>query len=87
METTIGVKIGSFNGSSENYIVDNYFQNWSFYVDINGVLLSGTITSSTANVISESDYPITESYSVIIVDWAFAIPTGAQARSCIFTHK
>ena len=68
-----------FNNESENYIVDNYFQNWTIYVDINSHLYHGTITSSTANnVISESDNSI--SSNIIVVDWSVQIPTGNHSN-------
>ena len=76
-EITIGVII-TFNHESENYIIDNYFQNWTIYVDINSHLYHGTITSSTANVISA--YPIEISYNVILVNWSFAIPSGSHSN-------
>ena len=76
-EIIIGVNI-SFENQSSNYIVDNYFQNWTIYVDINSNLYHGTITSSTANVIS--GYPISLSSNIIVVDWSFQIPTGTHSN-------
>lgn len=76
-EIIIGVII-TFNTESQNYIVDNYFQNWTIYVDINSNLYHGTITSSTANIIST--YPILISSNIIVVDWSFQIPTGTHSN-------
>ena len=75
-EITIRVFTSEFNTESQNYINDNYFQNWTIYVDINSNLYQGTITSSTANIISTDEYPISESHNVIVVDWSDEIPSG-----------
>jgi hypothetical protein len=69
----------TFDDESQNYIVDNYFQNWTIYVDINSHLYHGTITSSTANNVI-SDYPISSSSNIIVVDWSFEIPTGTHSN-------
>ena len=73
-EITIRVTI-LFDEEKDNYIVDNYFQNWTIYVDINSNLYQGTITSSTANIIT--GYPTTEGVdNVIVVNWSDEIPSG-----------